>query len=94
MFRERIPDFIRRPVVEAVVGLVARVEGKDREQVRFEFRAKELSKRYLPGDLSLREALHLADEINASGEFPGRDMADAFERYNLEKGARHAAPQV
>lgn len=93
MLRERIPDFIRRPIVEAAVSLVARVEGKDKEQVRFEFEADRLSRRYLEGDTSYREALKLADQINVSGRFPGRHMNEAFDKANLEAAARHAPPQ-
>lgn len=94
MIRERIPGFISRPIAEMAVSLVAMVDGKDKDQVRFELRAEALSNRYLRGDIQLREANEIADSINASGRFPGMDMKAEFDRSNLEIAARNNPPQV
>lgn len=86
---------VGRPIYEAITKpLTNRFYPGGWDQWRFDVTAGQLSRRYLPGDISLKEAYEIVDRINVSGRFPGRDMRQGFDKTNMEAAKRNAAPSV
>ena len=61
---------------------------------RFDAKSWRLSEAYLTGEITLKRAHEVVDQIDTSGRFSGRSMREAFDRVNLEAALRNAAPSV